>query len=102
MGFYDGVNGTDRASAWQVARAANLPVVLAIRPGGSSLTLAAQVRGLLTFRADSQIRGLVLTACRPSLYAHLAPILEEETDCRFWVTSLPWRRQTLAAVILAC
>lgn len=32
MGFYDGVNGTDRASAWQVARAANLPVVLAIRP----------------------------------------------------------------------
>lgn len=46
MGFYDGVNGTDRASAWQVARAANLPVVLAIRPGGSSLTLAAQVRGL--------------------------------------------------------
>lgn len=27
MGFYDGVNGTDRASAWQVARAANLPVV---------------------------------------------------------------------------
>lgn len=79
MGFYDGVNGTDRASAWQVARAANLPVVLAIRPGGSSLTLAAQVKGLLTFRADSQIRGLVLTACRPSLYAHLAPILEEET-----------------------
>ena len=79
MGFYDGVNGTDRASAWQVARTANLPVVLAIRPGGSSLTLAAQVRGLLTFRADSQIRGLVLTACRPSLYAHLVPILEEET-----------------------
>ena len=79
MGFYDGVNGTDRASAWQVARTANLPVVLAIRPGGSSLTLAAQVKGLLTFRADSQIRGLVLTACRPSLYTHLAPILEEET-----------------------
>ena len=79
MGFYDGVNGTDRASAWQVARTASLPVVLAIRPGGSSLTLAAQVKGLLTFRADSQIRGLVLTACRPSLYAHLAPILEEET-----------------------
>ncbi|MFR2157908.1 MAG: hypothetical protein ACLS43_12930 [Evtepia gabavorous] len=41
--------------------------------------MAAQVKGLLTFRADSQIRGLVLTACRPSLYAHLAPILEEET-----------------------
>ena len=34
MGFYDGVNGTDRASAWRVARTANLPVVLAIRPGG--------------------------------------------------------------------
>ena len=58
MGFYDGVNGTDRASAWQVARTASLPVVLAIRPGGSSLTLAAQVKGLLTL--DVYKRQLLL------------------------------------------
>ena len=79
MGYYDGVNGTDQASAWQLASAANLPVVLAVRPGGSSLTLAAQIQGLQTFRPDSRLRGVVLTLCKPSLHAHLKPILERET-----------------------
>ena len=79
MGFYDGVNGTHQASAWQVAQWAGVPVILALRPGGSSLTLAAQVKGMLDFRQDSHIRGIVLTACKPSLHAHLRPILEGET-----------------------
>ena len=39
MGYYDGVNGTDQASAWHLATAAKLPVVLAVRPGGSSLKI---------------------------------------------------------------
>lgn len=79
MGFYDGVNGTHQASAWDVAQRAGLPVLLAVRPGGSSLTLAAQVKGMLAFRPKSSIRGIVLTVCKPSLYAHLKPILEGET-----------------------
>ena len=79
MGYYDGVNGTDQASAWYLATAAKLPVVLAVRPGGSSLTLAAQIQGLQKFRPDSRLRGLILTLCKPSLHAHLKPILERET-----------------------
>ena len=79
MGYYDGVNGTDQASAWHLATAAKLPVVLAVRPGGSSLTLAAQIQGLQKFRPDSRLRGLLLTLCKPSLHAHLKPILERET-----------------------
>ena len=79
MGYYDGVNGTDQASAWHLATAAKLPVVLAVRPGGSSLTLAAQIQGLQKFRPDSRLRGLILTLCKPSLHAHLKPILELET-----------------------
>ena len=79
MGYYDGVNGTDQASAWHLATAAKLPVVLVVRPGGSSLTLAAQIQGLQKFRPDSRLRGLILTLCKPSLYAHLKPILERET-----------------------
>lgn len=79
MGFYDGVKGTDRASAWAVANAADIPVILAIRPQGSSLTLAAQIRGLTDFRSPSHIAGLLLNSCKPSLYAHLKPILERET-----------------------
>ena len=79
MGYYDGLNGTDQASAWHTARTGDLPVVLAVRPGGSSLTLAAQLKGLRDFRRESNLRGIVLTLCKPSLYAHLAPILTRET-----------------------
>lgn len=78
MGFYDGVGGTDRASAYAVARLLRLPVVLAVRPKGSSLTLAAQVKGMRNFREENQIAALILTCCSPGLYAHLAPILEGE------------------------
>ena len=79
MGFYDGAAGTDEASAWHLAALARLPAVLALRPRGSSLTLAAQVRGLRDFRAPSQLRGIFLTACSPSLFSHLGPLLERET-----------------------
>lgn len=79
MGFYDGLGGTDAASAWQVADVTDTPVVLVLRPGGSSLTLAAQVKGVQMFRPDSPIVGLLLNDCKPSMHAHLAPILTRET-----------------------
>jgi len=80
MGFYDGLGGsTDRASAWNVADALDLPVLLAVRPKGAGLTLAAQIRGLLDFRTPSRIAGLFLTDCSPMLAKSLTPMLERET-----------------------
>lgn len=79
MGFYDGVSGTDEASAWAVAEATDTPVILVVRPKGTSLTLAAQLRGLMTFRTTSHIAGILLNDCKPSLAAYLPPILERET-----------------------
>lgn len=79
MGFYDGLGGTDEASGWHVAETADVPALLALRPKGASLTLAAQVRGLLEFRRPSHIAGLLLTECAPALHAHLKPLLERET-----------------------
>ena len=79
MGLYDGIGGTDEASAWAVAQTLDVPVILAVRPRGASLTLAAQVRGVAEFRGPSQVAALVLTDCKPSLAAHLTPLLERET-----------------------
>ena len=79
MGYYDGVGGTSDASAWQTADTANVPAVLVLRPGGSALTLAAQVRGLQSFRSPSHLKGLLLNGCKPGLHAYLRPILERET-----------------------
>ena len=80
MGFYDGLSGTSTtASAWQVADTLNLPVLLVVRPKGASLTLAAQIKGLQSFRAPSHLAGILLNDCKPGLYKMLAPMLEAET-----------------------
>ncbi len=80
MGFYDGLAGTDQVSPWRLAEVTDTPAILVLRPGGQSLTLAAQVRGLMEFRSPSHIRGLLLTDTKPGLYDYLRPILERETD----------------------
>ncbi len=79
MGFYDGLGGTDKASTWHTAQATQTPVVLVVRPKGASLTLAAQIKGLMHFRGDSHIRGLFLNDCSEKLQTHLALLLERET-----------------------
>lgn len=80
MGFYDGLGGTtDRASAWHVSDTLGLPVLLALRPKGASLTLAAQVGGLQSFRRESHIAGLFLNDCSTMPAKSLVPMLERET-----------------------
>ena len=79
MGYYDGINGTDRASAWDTARRLGLPAVLVLRPEGGGVSLAAQVKGMLSFRPENGIRGLLLSGCSAGLAAYLKPILERET-----------------------
>ena len=79
MGYYDGLNNTDTASAYALARLTGTPVVLAVSPKGSSLTLAAQLRGLLGFRAESAIAALILADCPEKRAASLAPVLTRET-----------------------
>ena len=79
MGYYDGIDGTDQASAWQIAHMTNTPVILVLRPKGSGLTLAAQVCGLMRFRLESNIRGVLLAECSVKQMDYLKPILERET-----------------------
>lgn len=79
MGFYDGLAGTTEASAWAVAHTLDTPVVLILRPKGQSITLAAQVQGMMQFRRPSHIAALVLNDCTKGLHDHLKPILEAET-----------------------
>ena len=80
MGFYDGVGGTTtQASAWHLADTLNLPVLLILRPKGASLTLAAQINGLKSFRTPSHLTGILLNDCSPMLADSLAPMLKQET-----------------------
>ena len=79
MGFYDGQGLTTRASAWELADALDLPVLLAIQPKGASVTLAAEIQGLVHFRQESHIAGILLNDCSEKLFRMLKPLLETET-----------------------
>ena len=80
MGFYDGQGLTTRASAWELADTLALPVLLVVQPKGSSITLAAELQGLLQFRTSSRIVGILLNDCSEALYKTLRPMLETETE----------------------
>ena len=80
MGFYDGLGGvSDRASAWHLADTLGLPVLLVVQPKGASVTLAAQIQGLVNFRKNSHVSGILLNDCSEKLYKMLKALLERET-----------------------
>ena len=79
MGFYDGQALTTRASAWELADTLGLPVLLVVQPKGASVTLAAEIQGLVHYRTPSRLAGILLNDCSEKLYNMLSPLLERET-----------------------
>lgn len=78
MGYYDGVAGTStQASTYEIAAATDAPVILVVDGKGSSLSLAALVRGFMEYRADSRIAAVILNRVSPMMAERLRPCLEE-------------------------
>lgn len=78
MGYYDGAGMTAQASSWHLAWATRTPTLLVLRPGGAALSVAAVAKGMLSFRRQHQIAGVLLTDCSPALAQRLAPVIEQE------------------------
>ena len=79
MGYYDGMGGTDSCSAWETAVKTGTPAVLVMRPKGVGVSLAAQICGMMRFREENHIGGVLLSDCSGTLADYLRPILERET-----------------------
>ena len=83
MGYYDGLGGVyPEASAYDISRITETPVILVIDGKGSSLSLAAIVKGFRDFRADSRIRGVILNRVSGMIYPQLKEKIEEETGAK--------------------
>ena len=79
MGYYDGVGGTTtKASAYDLARVTDTPVILIVNSRGMSVSLAAYVKGFLDYKKDSRIKGVILNQMSPMLYPRMKALLEEE------------------------
>lgn len=79
MGFYDGVAGTTtKASAYDVARVTDTPVVLIVNGKGMSTSIAAFVKGFVEYREDSHIKGILLNQISGMIYPRLKELIEKE------------------------
>lgn len=80
MGYYDGMQlGKDTASSYDVAKQTMTPVILAVSCKGMSLSLAAVIKGVVEFREDSNIQGILLNGIGKGMYERIKPVIEEET-----------------------
>lgn len=79
MGFYDGVAGTTTtASAYDLARVTETPVILIVNSKGMSLSLCAYIRGFMEYKKDSNIKGVIFNQMSPMLYPRMKELVEKE------------------------
>ena len=79
MGFYDGVAGTTtQASAYDLARVTDTPVILIVNSKGMSVSLAAYIKGFMEYKKDSRIKGVIFNQMSPMLYPRMKKLVEEE------------------------
>ncbi len=83
MGYYDGLGLTSfKASAYDLARATQTPVILTVNARGASLSILAQIKGFSGFVPESFIRGVILNNCSEKVYSALAPEIESRLGIR--------------------
>ena len=79
MGFYDGMSlDADTASSYDVADQLDIPVILAVPCKGMALSVVPLILGMLEFRKDSHIRGILLNRISGMLYPRMKKMIEDE------------------------
>ena len=79
MGYYDGLGGVSSdCSTYDAARKTGSPVILVLDASGISVTLAAMVKGVLEYKKDNNVTGLILNRISPGFYDRLKGVLEKE------------------------
>lgn len=79
MGYYDGVGGaTTMASSYELSKVTKTPVVLIVDAKGASVTLAAIIRGIMEYKKDSRIAGVILNRVSPMFYSRIKHVIETE------------------------
>ena len=81
MGYYDGLGGTTtKASAYELCKITGTPAVLIVDAKGVSTSVLAQIHGFLSWKKDSEIRGVLLNRISPMLYPRMKQLIEEQLD----------------------
>ena len=83
MGYYDGISlESDVASSYDVSRTLNMPTILVVPCRGMALSVVPVILGMLEFREDQQIRGIILNRISGMLYPRMKQLIESELQKR--------------------
>lgn len=81
MGYYDGLGGqSEAASTYEVAKVTKTPVILIVDAKGASVSLAAVIKGLVEYKVDSGISGIILNRVSAGYYDRIKKVIE--TACK--------------------
>lgn len=79
MGYYDGLGGeSEQASTYEVAKVTKTPVILIVDAKGASVSLAAVIKGMLEYREENYIKGIILNRVSAGYYERLKALIEKE------------------------
>lgn len=80
MGFYDGLSmESAQASSYEVAKVSKTPVILTIPCKGMAYSVIPLIRGMVEFRKDSNVKGIILNQVSDMTYPQLKEVIEQET-----------------------
>lgn len=83
MGYYDGLSlGSWEASSYDVSRTLRIPTILVVPCRGMALSVVPAILGMLEFRPDSGIRGIILNRISGTLYPRMKEMIETELQNR--------------------
>ncbi|URZ01060.1 cobyrinate a,c-diamide synthase [Clostridium felsineum] len=77
MGLYDGRGITSEYSTAHLSKVLKLPVVLVLTPKAQSVTLCAEISGILAFDPDVNIVGVILNNITEGYYKLLKAAIEK-------------------------
>lgn len=79
MGYYDGMGlDTDKASSYEVAKVLRAPVILVVSCKGAALSVLAVLKGMIEFRGDSNVQGILLNYVSEMMYPKMKAMVEQE------------------------
>lgn len=79
MGYYDGLGGqSEQGSTYEIGKVTKTPAVLIVDGKGASVSLAALIKGIAEYRADSGIKGVILNRVSAGYYSRLKELIERE------------------------
>lgn len=83
MGYYDGMSmDSCEASTYTVGKSLKAPTILVLNGKGMALTVIAVLKGIIEFKADSNIVGVIINNTSEAVYNRLKPVIENQLNIK--------------------